>query len=449
MPTLQGNNNSPLVLTPTDRESFWLAAGENVTFVATGQDTDGEFSLFDFFLPPQVGPAPHTHSNEDEGFYVLEGNLSLQMHDQTFTATPGTFVYLPRNHIHGFRNLSSTPVRFIDIALPSGIDNLFRNLGVPGTITSPPPPPPLDSAFLDQVMAISSQYGLELTDSLLLFSAPQYSINDAVAPVIVARTGSNEEPVSVTVTAQYSVDNSTIQIPVSLAAGERVTTVPIPINSNGLISPTINAALTDIPNFLTPAPLHDQAVLNIVGNDALPSMNPIGSENSSTMTDAEGSHHHVPMFLNSSQQSFGLGGETFNVIATGADTEGQISLFDVLVPPQTGAESFIYGNNAEAYYILDGDVSFLLPDQTITASPGSFVYFPEGNQYAISNQGTNPGRTLLISPGGLFNATSIPEPSFTLGLLVILAWGIISQMKNKLQKTEITALSKCKSITHL
>ena len=439
MATLQGQNNSPLVLAPTDRQSYWLAAGENTSFVATGKDTGGQFSLFDFFLPPQAGPSPHIHSNEDEAFYVLQGNLSLQMHDETLTAPAGSFVYLPKNHVHGFRNLDSTPVRFLDIALPSGIENLFQKLGVPGSSTSLPPSPTLDSAFLEQVMATSSQYGLNLTDSLLLFNAPEYSNNNPVAPIIVARTGSDETAVSATLTANYSQDNSTIKTPVTLGSGERLKTVPIPITNNGSATgnQTIKVALTDISSNLTPALLYDNALLNIVDPNASNSMSSMTGDSSHTMTGGYQGDDSSMLLGNSSRQSFSLGSENFSVIATGADTEGQFSLFDVLVPPQTNAEPFIYGQNEEAYYILDGNVSFQLPDQTITASSGSFVFLPKGNQYALSNQGTNPARALLVSPGALFKPISIPESSFTWGLLGLFAWGVVSlMMKNKLQKQQ-------------
>src|SRR5215469_1281374 len=76
-------------------QSVWYS-GWLLTFLATGQDTQGQFALQE-----QVGrkgnvPPPHIHHREDETFYVLEGEMTFSIGDRTIKATPGTMVFAPR-----------------------------------------------------------------------------------------------------------------------------------------------------------------------------------------------------------------------------------------------------------------------------------------------------------------------------------------------------------------
>jgi quercetin dioxygenase-like cupin family protein len=52
--------------------------------------------------PAGFGPPPHLHHREDEAFYVLEGQMTVTCGEQTWTATPGSFVLLPRGIPHAF-----------------------------------------------------------------------------------------------------------------------------------------------------------------------------------------------------------------------------------------------------------------------------------------------------------------------------------------------------------
>jgi len=49
----------------TDYESLWVA-GSRATFIATGKDTDGRYTLAEIYVPPQAGVALHIHTREDE-----------------------------------------------------------------------------------------------------------------------------------------------------------------------------------------------------------------------------------------------------------------------------------------------------------------------------------------------------------------------------------------------
>ena len=77
-------------------------------------------------VPPNGGPPPHTHSNEDETFYVLEGTPTFRLGDDTIVAGPGDFVNVPKGVLHCFRNFSDAPVTMILTFTPAGIEHFFQ-----------------------------------------------------------------------------------------------------------------------------------------------------------------------------------------------------------------------------------------------------------------------------------------------------------------------------------
>ena len=55
----------------------------------------------------------HAHSNQEQAFYILEGKMEVTVGDDTYTAGPGDCVYLPRNVMHGHKNVGDVPLKFI------------------------------------------------------------------------------------------------------------------------------------------------------------------------------------------------------------------------------------------------------------------------------------------------------------------------------------------------
>jgi mannose-6-phosphate isomerase-like protein (cupin superfamily) len=81
-------------------------------------------------VPPGYGVPLHVHEDEDELFYILEGEITLDNADGgSATARPGVFVHLPRGVPHGFRNLTAAPARMIVVTTPGGaLEGVFRGL---------------------------------------------------------------------------------------------------------------------------------------------------------------------------------------------------------------------------------------------------------------------------------------------------------------------------------
>ena len=70
---------------------------------------------------------PHVHADEDDSFYILEGELTFVLGDEEVAAPAGTFVLVPPGVEHGFRNDGIEPVRILNIHAPAGFD---RRIGL-------------------------------------------------------------------------------------------------------------------------------------------------------------------------------------------------------------------------------------------------------------------------------------------------------------------------------
>lgn len=116
------------VLGPQEGESVNLFA-LGVRFMVDGEATGGAFSLVEHPLPPRALGAPvHTHRNEDEYSYVLEGRIGVQLGDEVLEAGPGDLLFKPRGVAHAFWNASDEPARLLELISPAGFENYFREM---------------------------------------------------------------------------------------------------------------------------------------------------------------------------------------------------------------------------------------------------------------------------------------------------------------------------------
>jgi mannose-6-phosphate isomerase-like protein (cupin superfamily) len=127
----------------------WYLSSNLYTTLAAGRETFNRFNAFDFQVTVGGGPLPHTHRNEWETFFVLEGavNFTIGVEDKppynfiTHPVNAGTVVYGPQGPVHGFVNSTGAPARIFSFALPGGLDEFFHNSGVPVTDYYAPIPP--------------------------------------------------------------------------------------------------------------------------------------------------------------------------------------------------------------------------------------------------------------------------------------------------------------------
>lgn len=109
-------------------------------------------------------------------------------------------------------------------------------------------------------------------------------------------------------------------------------------------------------------------------------------------------------------------GETLWVLGVFVTLKAQsdeISLYEVICPPEAGPPPNIHHHQDEAFYVLEGNFSFLSGDETIETEPGSFVWIPRGTLHTFKYTGASMGKLLITStyPGSherFFRDVGIP-----------------------------------------
>lgn len=134
--------------------------GSILTFKAVSEDTNGQYTLIEEQVDPDSGPPPHIHHREDSAIYILEGELEFQLGDQTVIATPGTFLYSPKGHLHTFRNNTTQRAKMLTWCMPAGIEQFFAEVSV--EVDSPDAPSiPASPEAIEQLLAAAPKYGIE------------------------------------------------------------------------------------------------------------------------------------------------------------------------------------------------------------------------------------------------------------------------------------------------
>lgn len=116
----------PRVVRPGEGESFDLGRGVGVVIEVTGESTGGRFALVEHPIEPGGLVEYHTHIEEDECSYVLEGEIGVQVGDEVIAAPAGAVVYKPLGVEHAFWNAGSVRTRLIDIISPAGFEHFFE-----------------------------------------------------------------------------------------------------------------------------------------------------------------------------------------------------------------------------------------------------------------------------------------------------------------------------------
>src|SRR3989449_10283541 len=111
----------PIVRKPGEGRTI-LVVGDVYRFLAVGEETNGKSALWEAVVPPGGGPPPHVHSREEEGFYVLEGEITFQIGDERLVARAGTFANMPVGTVHSFRNDGSRPAKMLISVAPAGLE---------------------------------------------------------------------------------------------------------------------------------------------------------------------------------------------------------------------------------------------------------------------------------------------------------------------------------------
>ena len=112
----------------------------------------------EFTHPPGFSVPPHIHHTTDEGFYILEGAMRGSCGDQTWQATSGSFVWLPRGIPHSYAVDGDETLRSLAITLPAGFERFVAEAGEPARERTLPPPGEPD---IEKLNAAAAKVGIE------------------------------------------------------------------------------------------------------------------------------------------------------------------------------------------------------------------------------------------------------------------------------------------------
>jgi len=113
----------------------------------------GGLGVFELTVPPgAMVPPPHSHTDNEECVYVLEGTLRYAVDDEVRELEPGDWMSTPRGSVHAFSNTGSATARALIILTPDIGARYFEDVAEVVNAGGPP-----DKAKLVQVM---TRYGL-------------------------------------------------------------------------------------------------------------------------------------------------------------------------------------------------------------------------------------------------------------------------------------------------
>jgi quercetin dioxygenase-like cupin family protein len=145
-----------MVATAADTRVRFGPGGGIYRIVTTAEESVGRIFAFEAYEPPGGGPPLHTHANEDEYFFVLEGEISFYIDGQVTLGKAGDSAFVPRGAAHCFKNRSNRDARVLVLFTPGLIEGFFDfGLAVDGAA-------PSEELMLQRLAEYGSRYGLEV-----------------------------------------------------------------------------------------------------------------------------------------------------------------------------------------------------------------------------------------------------------------------------------------------
>jgi mannose-6-phosphate isomerase-like protein (cupin superfamily) len=148
--------------------------GGLVVYKAVGEETAGAYCLSWSQVPPGAGPEPHIQSREDEGFFVLSGELAVRVGDRSLTVRAGDYLNIRSGSAHRFVSAGRGSAEVLVLNAPAGFDRFQREFGVP--LPSADATVPAGTAAPDALAAelaeAAPRYGFTLNPPASEFAKP-------------------------------------------------------------------------------------------------------------------------------------------------------------------------------------------------------------------------------------------------------------------------------------
>jgi quercetin dioxygenase-like cupin family protein len=120
---------------------------------ADSAETAGAYGLMEHFVTAASNPPMHIQTDEEEAFYVLDGEIDFEVDGVTVHGTPGTFALVPRGAAHTYRVLTDTARMLVLASAPAGapgggLERFFDAVGEPAPAPVLPAPTAPDPSVL-------------------------------------------------------------------------------------------------------------------------------------------------------------------------------------------------------------------------------------------------------------------------------------------------------------
>jgi quercetin dioxygenase-like cupin family protein len=152
----------PVAVRKNEGEARWWF-GSLAELKATAADTGGQMTIVEVTEPPGMEAPLHVHHRDDEGFWILEGEVSFEVGGTIIEASAGDYVFAPRDIPHRF-TVGDRGCRMLFILVPGGIEDVIRVTSEPAPRRTLPPPPDADPTAeeIEGLKAIVEEHGYEL-----------------------------------------------------------------------------------------------------------------------------------------------------------------------------------------------------------------------------------------------------------------------------------------------
>jgi mannose-6-phosphate isomerase-like protein (cupin superfamily) len=135
--------------------------GDAYALLFEGTDTDQSYALVEARVPAGGGPPPHIHTREVEAFFILEGSIDFMVAGKDICANTGEILEVPIGTLHAFKNNTQNVARMLIAVAPSGLEQMFREVGTfMKSFTEAPPHPTPDD--IGKLLATAPKYGIEI-----------------------------------------------------------------------------------------------------------------------------------------------------------------------------------------------------------------------------------------------------------------------------------------------
>jgi quercetin dioxygenase-like cupin family protein len=148
---------APFVNTSPAGDPVWFL-GARTWERATAAQSGGALGIVEHLLEPGFGSPYHLHHNEDEEFFVIEGQIRFFSEGQSWVAGAGGFAFLPREIAHGFRVEGDAPARVLLMVTPGGFEGFVTELSEPA--------PPTAAPDMARLMQVAANYGIDILGPL-------------------------------------------------------------------------------------------------------------------------------------------------------------------------------------------------------------------------------------------------------------------------------------------